>query len=191
LRTIGAAFVDTINIAATAAAGATAITMPAITGYAGTVRALLRAVKSGVEEKNGVCTCDIEYDAGGARVALRPNVPSIASVTATGGAASVVGYVLTADQLIAASTLNLYTRTASGSYNFGSPDGSAALSAASGGRQSATVTASGLSGWRYCTLKTASAAGTLSDGYAPEALVYFSTTAVPTAGDFVATASRG
>jgi len=175
LQAIGAAYLDVMNIAATALAGATTITLPAVTGYAGTVRVILRAVSGGVEEEN----CEVykvEYDAAGARVAPRPNDPQIASVAVTAGTAlSVVGAYDTTDEAGVATTLKLYVRTTSGSYDFASPDGTGTLAAAAHtSLKTATISYAGSNGWRYVTLKAATAAGVLSEGYAEERLVYFS-----------------
>jgi hypothetical protein len=183
-------YLDTETPAATAIAGSTGATLPAITGYPGTAQVLVRAELGGVEELNGDILY-IEYDASGARVNPRPNEPSVTSVSVSSGLQiSAVGSYDPSGEDGAGTSLQLFVRTPSGSYNFALPDDTTALGAEINGYKSATMTSTEAVGWHYITMKAVTAAGTQSVGYAPEVAVYVSdvNAAAPT-GTF--TLSRG
>ena len=176
LKKIADVYMNLVTVAATAAAEAEAITLPAITGYAGTVRVILRAINGGVEEKNTV-ELDLEYDAAGAFVPARPPVPGIVDYSvASGLTVSIDGSVSTFEGLATPATLQLFLRDADGSYDFANPDDTTALAVGTPSTNyTATVEAAvGATGWKYATLKTATAAGTQSENYADEVLIYVS-----------------
>jgi hypothetical protein len=161
----------------------------AITGYPGIARILLRAVKSGVEEREGTMA-EIEYDAVGQYVPPRPNTPALGQVSISGNIVSAEAILFTAGQDIAANSAQLFYRTTSGAYNFASPLGSSVYGSES--NRSRVATPSGVifdgPGLYYITCKS-STNGTQSAGYADELLIMISDS--PTAPpDFAAYATR-
>ena len=193
IQQIGAEYLDLETIAATAIAGATSITLPAITGAPGIARAIVRAVFGGVEEENAN-VIELEYDSGGAYVTPRPNAPGIQSVDVDGGDdLTVVGSYDATEEKSTATELQLFRRAPSGSYDFGSPDATGALAVQSESPlKIATLTETNIApnGWYYIVLKAATAAGVLSTDPSDERPVYIDTDNLdaPT-GDFVL--SRG
>jgi hypothetical protein len=189
LQQIGAAYLDTENIAATAAALATEITLPAITGYAGVARVILRAVSSGGVEEANTMQLALEYDAAGSFVIPRPNTAFIRSVTVTSGlnASFIIDYD-SRGEAGTATTVKVYSRTPAGSYNFASADATGTLSGT--GTKTATATASYAEGWYYITARAATSGGILGAQSAQEQYVHFSddVTAAPY-GDVIV--SRG
>jgi hypothetical protein len=182
MATIGAGILDVQNAVATAGAGSTTITMPAVTGYAGTVRVLLRATLSDIEEKNGQ-ELRIEYDAAGAYVAPRPNTPILDDAVITSGTTVTVAvsYDTTGEEGTA-QDVQLFTRTPSGSYDFDTPEDTDTL-AGSGTIKTGSLTTGLANGWHYITAMAATAAGLQSATEAQEQLVYVSDTNIssPTA----------
>ena len=154
---------DLNSIAATASAGATQITTPALTGAPGTAHVLLRAVNAGVEEKS-LTTFDITLDSSGNYVPTAPNTPTIvaSSVVLTAGLSLALrGTYSTLNEEGTATQLNLYARTPTGSY--GSVLATSALAASSTGIKSAALTYTfPSSGLRYIALRAATASGVLS-----------------------------
>lgn len=177
LQTIGAAFLDETNVSATGASGATGVSLPAIMGYPGTVNIIIRAQKTGVEEKNGNIL-SVEFDSSGNYVPPRPNSPSLTSaIVSSGDTLNFRAIVSTAGQLVPPATVTLFTRTPSGSYNFASRGNTTSFSSAAiNGKISATGSITLGSGHFYVTAKSYSAAGTASSGQAQEILVYSSST---------------
>jgi hypothetical protein len=166
---IGGSFIDVDNIAATAAAGATQITLPALSGYPGTAQAIVRAVYGGVEEKNGAAV-SLEYDAAGAYVPARPSAPGVKGFSVSAGLTlNVTGTYSRGSDLGVATQLQLFTRAPGGSYNYSSPDATAALAAA-GSMQTAALAATLTDGWWYFVLKSATAAGVQSAAASAEYL---------------------
>lgn len=174
----GAGFMNMNDIAATAGIGATTITLPAITGYAGTAYVTLRAVNAGVEDKNKTMLA-LEYDGSGNFVPARPNTPfiDVSSLAITSGLnLSIVGRYNSNRQKGVATQLQLFTRTPTGSYNFASPAATASLSATNPPYSNATLNYTFLSsGYYYITIMAATAGGTQSAIQATEMLVYVST----------------
>jgi hypothetical protein len=189
VQSIGDEYLDTVTPAATAIAGATSATLPAQTGAPGSITIVVRAELGGVEEKN-LNTLTVEYDALGAVVADRPNTPTVDSIDVSSGlTASVIVSYNGKDEAATPATVNLYTRTLTGSYNFGSVDASASIVAGITGTSSATVSYTfPASGWYYVTAKAATAGGVESASSATETAVYVSDTNIsaPT-GTFTAT----
>jgi hypothetical protein len=187
IKTCDGAYIDTQTIAATAAAGATEITLPAITDYPGTALAFVRAVFGGIEEQNGE-TVEIEYDATGAYVPKRPNVPAITSAIVSSGntATCKITYPATGEAA-AATQVQLFVRDPEGSYDFTNPASTVTLGALAGNYKTAIATATLANGWHWLTAKAATAAGTQCAGQAPEQLVYASdvNAAPPTAATIV------
>jgi hypothetical protein len=183
LRTIGAAFVNLYDIAATAIAGtpgaAATINMPAVTGYPGTVRAMLRAVNGGTEEK-GLLTLDIEYDAAGNRVAPRPNTPGINKqtlATVAGRTVQFTGTYPVFNEKGTGTHLQTFYRTPAGSYNFASPASTHALGSLDAEHGIKTAACSFTlpgNGWYYVTIKARTSGSVQSADYATEHLVYAS-----------------
>lgn len=158
---IGGSFIDVTNIAATAAAGATQITLPALSGYPGTAQAVVRAVYGGLEEKNGAAV-SLEYDVAGAYVPPRPAAPGVASYSTSAGLTlTVTGTYSQGNALGVATVLQLFTRAPGGSYNYASPDATGTLAAA-GAVKMATMTATLAAGWHYFVVGSATATGVQS-----------------------------
>lgn len=179
LQGIGAEHYDLESPAATAAAGETTVTLPAITGYPGTARVVVRAVASGVEEQNAASVA-LEYDASGAYVAPRPNVPTLVDVAVSSGTSLSVEVAYDPhDEAASPATVELYARDPDGTYTYASPAGSASLSAADGAAtRTASVDATLSAGWHYLTARALTSAGLDSGADAPERLVYISSAAV-------------
>ena len=168
-------FLNTYTPSATAAAGATSKQLPAITGYPGRAQVLVRAESGGIEEKNGTILA-LDYDASGVYIAKRPNAPVIRAVTVSSGLSMAVACTYTTnDESASPASLQLFTRTPSGSYNFTSPDATASLGTESGGVRTGTVSATKVTdGWYFATVKTVTSGGVQCDGNAPEVAVYVS-----------------
>ena len=193
LEQIGGEFVDLDNIAATASAGATQITLPAITGYPGVARVVLRAVKAGLEERN-LDTLALEYDAAGAFIPPRPNPTGLIEATesiADGLTLDVVATYDPAREKGVATHVHLYKRTPGGSCG-GSPDASGNLvQAANGLKEAALILTFGAVGWYYVQARAATATNVESPAAdCPEYLVYVQDSA-PAAPDVEGSVSRG
>jgi hypothetical protein len=193
LRKIGALFFDLKNIQATAIAGATSIALPAIGGYPGTILALVRAVNGGVEEQN-LNYVTIEYDNAGAKVLPRPNTPMLSAINISAGRTiALTGVYDPTDELGVATSLQLFSRTTDGSYDFLTPDGTFTLVA--GSREpleSAALTHTyGSDGYLYITAKAVTAAGTQSESYPNEVLVFLTSGLQTAPSDTAVTISRG
>jgi hypothetical protein len=179
-------------IAATAPADSVSITLPAISGYAGWARVVLRAVLAGVEEQVGAAL-EIEYDAGGARVAARPGPCTLAlSGVAAGGVASFDGAYDPDGGVGVAATLKLFSRLAGGSYDYGSPVDSAALTVGASGIATATLdhTSAGAD-VRYYVARAATVAGLLSETDSNEVTVRRDDTAPAAPAAAAVSVSRG
>jgi hypothetical protein len=184
------------DIKATASAGASTVTLPAITGYPGTVYAIVRAVAGGIEERN-LNIIALEYDAAGNFVPARPNSPAIQleSLAITAGRTISVKGIYNSDHQVAAPTsLQLFSRTPSGSYNFSTPIGSGGTLASSGvkGIQSGTVTYTFPSdGYFYLTMLAVTPSGTQSlPSNAQEVLILVSNDTLPAASAVAVQLSR-
>jgi len=167
-------FLDTTAPAASAGAGSTQVTLPTITGYAGTAQVLIRAVSGGIEEKNfDILT--LEYDASGDYVEQRPNTPSISDVQVSSGRTLTATGTYNPDAEAGTATqLALFSRTPSGSYNFSSAEETAALGSEVAGLKRASLTATLANGWHYITAKAVTDSGVQSDGNSAEIAVYLS-----------------
>jgi hypothetical protein len=193
LQQIGAELIDLENVAATAPAGSNRITLPAITGYPGIARAVVRAVKAGLEERN-LDTVELEYDAAGAFVPARPNAPDLSEATeaVTGGLTlDIVATYDPAREKGVATHVHLYKRAPGGSYG-GTPDAQADLTqAANGLKEAALELTFGADGWYYVQARAATAQNVESPAAAcPEYLVYVADTA-PAAPAVEGQVSRG
>lgn len=121
----GAAF-DFGAIGATAGVNATEITLPAITGYPGTARVIVRAVSSGVEEQN-IDALELEYGSGGAYVPKRPNgcrLDAGRAVVSQGTVLNAVAVYDPANQAAAPTGCRLFVRSPGAAYNYATPDAS-------------------------------------------------------------------
>jgi hypothetical protein len=195
MQTIGAASFDCETIAATALAGATSITLPAITGYAGTVRVIVRAVSGGIEEQN-LAVLKIEYDATGARVAPRPNPAALdqGTIAVTTGLTMVIaGRYDSNNEAGTATRIKLFKRSPGGSYDYTSPDDNEALVDLGAGVKGATFSLTfSTAGWYYlraCAYTAASISSTPTD--CPEIQVYVSDSAMAAPTNIQAHVSRG
>jgi hypothetical protein len=193
-QNIGDAAIDFETIAATANAGSTQISLPAITGYPGTARIVLRAVKTGVEEQN-LSTLELEYDSNGARV-VRPNSASLdrgSMVVSAGLSVSIAGRYDSNNETVAATTLKLFSRLPGGSYDYASPESTGALAAVGAGVKAATLTATFATvGWRYLRAVAFSAGGVASNSTdCPEICEYVGDGAVAAPENVQARVSRG
>ena len=188
---IGDEYMDTGTPTQTAIAGSTEATLPAITGYPGKARVVVRAVSGGIEEKN-LNVLTLEYDAAGAIVSARPNVPQIQSISVSSGLTVAVNSVYNSTGENATPTkINLYTRALGSSYNFATADATATIATAIDGERNTNISYTFLAdGWYYCTTKAETAGGQESAGYAPEVAVYVSDENI-TAPTGTFTASRG
>ncbi|MCW8128900.1 MAG: hypothetical protein KIS92_00820 [Planctomycetota bacterium] len=100
---------------------ADSVQLPAIAGYPGVARAIVRAVKDGVEERN-LAVLEIEYDAAGDVVGLRPNPPGISRPSVRvedGRTLSLRGTYDSTRELGQAVALQLFYRTKTGFYGGG------------------------------------------------------------------------
>jgi len=191
IQNVDDGWLDTGTAATTAAAGSTSKVLPAITGYPGVARVLVRAVSSGIEEQNGN-VLEIEYDSSGNRVEQRPNTPVISRLEVdAGNTLNVVGVYDPDNEDGTATQLKLYSRTIGGAYDFSAAaDATGSLGAIQLGVKRASLSKTYTNGYRYVTLKAATAGGTLSEESSPERLVYLSDVNVAApSGDFVL--SRG
>lgn len=183
---IGSAYMDLLTPAVTGSSSP--LILPAVTGYPGTVNVILRATKSGVQEQNAV-KLSIEYDAAGAVVVARPNVPTLSPVTVSGGTTmSVLVQYPTAGQAVAATTVKLYAHLLGLSY--GAAQATATLSATNQyGLKTATLSYSFPAGFYICRVTSCTAGGVES---LPSAEQVFSTdTTVPSLSTPVVYVSRG
>lgn len=179
-------FMD-LNAPTAISAGVVTATLPAQTGYPGVVRVLLRAEKSGVEEAQGQLI-EIELDGAGGRVAPRPNTPFFGPYSVAGAALTVNALYITAYQAATPTSIQLFKRTPTGSYDFVSPIATAALSAGVNFR-TAVLSATLTPGTYYLTLRSITAGGVLSESYPDEIQVIADTSAI-TAPTFSAQAAR-
>jgi hypothetical protein len=108
---------------------ATSQVLPAIVGYPGRVRVLVRATKGGVEEKNGDEQV-IEYDSVGAIVGDRPNRASVQDVTTNGLTLTVKAVIDSLEADADATHLDLYVKDVGTPFVLGTPEASESLSAA-------------------------------------------------------------
>jgi len=183
---------DPFTAVATAAAGATSITLPAITGSPGYAYVVIRAVNGSDEDKNASGTVELEFDSGGTYIPPRPNAPEIAleSIVITSGRSlAVTGVYPVLDEKGVATELRLYARDPGGS--FGAALATGALSAARDGLKTASISYTFPSNARkFIILKAATSGGTLGDASA-EVRLYPTDSDMPAASNFEAKVSRG
>jgi hypothetical protein len=143
------------------------MTLPAITGYAGTARVLVRSVLAGVESGNNDDVA-LEFDAGGAYIAPRPNVPGARLAGITGRALTVTVEYDTVEESGTGATAQLFLAPEAGDWDWESPAGTAALPAAGAdGVKRGPVTATAVSdGWYRWAVRVATAGGVQSDNTA-------------------------
>lgn len=195
LQQPGDAAMDFNTIAATAIAGATQIALPAVTGYAGTARVVLRAVYAGLEEQNNT-VIEIEYDAAGVRVAPRPNPASLDETSLdvdAGLTVNIAGIYDANGEAGTATQIKLFSRAPGGAYNYASPDDTETLVAAGLGLKKATLSKTFASaGWYYLRALAYTAAGVPSN-YAdcPELAVYVSDSDIAAPTNVQASVARG
>lgn len=170
--------------AVTTAADATSAILPAVTGYPGYVRVVVRATKSSNQE-TADAVYEVELDAAGAIVNPRPNRASITGITITGGLTlSVEGIVVDDDAQAAATAFDLLIVALAGSID---PTAAAQATVALGdavlGVKRGTVPYTVLAGgWYRMALLAKTAALARSKQYA-EYIIYIDNTApgvVPT-----------
>lgn len=189
VQNIGDPYLDTSTPTQTAIAGATSATLPAITGFPGVARVVVRAEFAGVEEKN-LDTLTLEYDSSGVIVSQRPNTPQIESVSVSTGLTVGVGVLYDpTNERVAPASVELYTRALGASYNFLLPDSTASLGTRANGDQVANLSHTLASpGWYYATARTLTAGGQACNGQAPEVAFYVSdVNASAPSGTFTAT----
>lgn len=169
LQQPGAETIDMDNVAATAIAGSEEITLPAITGYPGTARVILRAVKSGIEDGNTVQLA-LDYDASGNYLPLKPNSADIKDISLSNGlTANVTASYLSDGSPVVATSIKLFSREPDGTYDLNSPDDSAAIS-----NGLAVLEATYTAGWRYFMVMASTAGGVLSANRSEEVKMYLS-----------------
>ena len=182
-----------IDLDTPVATGATSpYTLPSKSGQEpGTRRVLVRAVLSGVEEKN-IQWLKIEYDSLGARVSARPNTPTVHDVSVSSGRTiSVEGVYDAAGEEGTATELQLFVWADGSSADYTTPSDTATLSAALGTIKTATMTYTpAADGWYYVGIRAATADGT-QDTNTESILVYLSSADPADVDDFEAKAARG
>ena len=181
---------------ATAAAGATTVSMPLTSGFSGVVYAMLRAVHptSGLEDRNTDME-KFEYDQFGTFIPARPNSPHIvrSSVSVTSGLdLSLRATYDPTDEAGTATTIRLFTRTQLGSYDYDSPADTQTISQGADGVSKVTLTHTfAAAGFHYARVLAYTAGGTssrLED--AGETLVFASDQDMPAASGFSAFTGR-
>lgn len=193
-RVYDSAIEGATDLAAPAATHATgsgtlAQTLPALAGYPGVRRVLVRAVSGGVEELNAELL-RIEYDAAGNVVPARPNAPRVRALAVSNGlTVTVRALYFSAHEAAAAQDALLFMAALEDEIDYGSPVASAAWSDAVGGvRETAVAAAAPADGWYKVAVRAAAAGGTQDAGGAWER-VYVSS-AAPAAASVEARASR-
>lgn len=167
-----------LNDAVVLPAGTTTYTLPAQMGYPGFVRVLLRAEKSGVEERVGAIL-DIELDGSGVYVSPRPNTPQFATLAIAGATFTVSAVYDPRREEGVATQVQLFARAPGGAYNFASPVATGTL-VAGATFKTASLSWTGADGTYLCVLKARTASGVQSESASPEATVeLLSTTATP------------
>lgn len=186
----GTDYMDLSTPAATTVADAQTATL-AISPTTGTARIVVRAEKSGVEEKN-LDALTVKFSSG-TYVTPTPNTPTIyeaqTSVDLGNVLRTVVNYP-TVDEWGTATGIRLYKRAQGGSYNYSSPLTTGSLRTVREGiKQSTLVGSLGSDGVYYIVARAVTAAGSESDSSA-EVMVTANTVNL-TAPSFTAKVSRG
>ncbi|GMV78874.1 MAG: hypothetical protein AMXMBFR7_00580 [Planctomycetota bacterium] len=164
--------------------------LPAVSGYPGLRRVLVRAVKDGVEESNGQ-VLTLEYAADGRVVASRPNAARIAEVAVEEGMTVRVRAVYRASgERAAPETAELYLAEGEAAFDFEAPAASEPWDAELAGVRGAELAAvaSG-AGWYRVAVRARSADGTPDAGEAWER-VYVSASEPAGVGEWEAWAGR-
>jgi hypothetical protein len=154
---------------------ATSAVIPAVTGYPGKVRVIVRATQSGVQE-HADNDYVVELDGSGNIYGTRPNRASIRTITITGGLTlNVEGCVIDDDASTDADTLDLYVVAYGSTIDLTSPQASIALPVADGAlgvqRATASYTVGGTGWYRVAVNARVSATGARSGSYS-EYLIY-------------------
>lgn len=172
---------------ATAAAGATEITLPAL-AYPGVSRVIVRAVAAGVEEQN-LNAVEIEFDAAGAYVPKRPNGAYLDEgrlVVTAGRALAAVAVYDPSNQAAAPTGVKLFARDPGGAYDYGAPVATAAVVDAGGLKTAALAYTFGADGWYWLRAVPYNADGLADVADCPESTLYLcdDAPAAPTDGAF-------
>jgi hypothetical protein len=165
-----------------------ALALPAISGYPGTVRLIVRATLGTVEEQN-LAVLDLEYDAAGDFVPARPNGAAL-DLPATEGLTFRCTYDR-ANEASAAVAVNLYAKDPGGSYAL---VGTGTLEEIGNGICIAWVNGSALAdaGWQYLQARAADEDGIMSDPRTcPEYEYFCGSVGVPAAPELEGFVSRG
>jgi hypothetical protein len=187
--------IDFDTIAATAIANATQIILPAITGYPGTARVVVRAVLAGLEDQNQA-VLSIGYDAAGARVLPIPNPGQLdaQSLTVEDGLTATLDAVYDSNgEAGVATQTKLFSRAPGGAYNYAVPLDTETLTERVAGVKTASLSYTfATPGWYYLRAIAYTAAGTPSAAAdCPELLVYVSDTDMPAPTNVSAVIARG
>ncbi|MCW8133748.1 MAG: hypothetical protein KIS92_25605, partial [Planctomycetota bacterium] len=196
-RVYDSALNGAVNLAVPAAthaagSGTLSLTLPALGGGPGpgVRRVLVRAVADGAEERNAEAL-RIEYDADGARVAPRPNVPRIRSIEVSGGRTVTVKALAFEDRAAAPSaSALLYMAPVDEAIDYGTPAGTEEFGEEVGGVREAEVAATAPGdGWFRVAVRAAAAGGATDAGVGWERV--FVSAAAPAGASVVARAGRG
>lgn len=164
--------------------------LPAVSGYPGERRVLVRAVKDGVEELNGQVLL-LEYAADGSVVPKRPNAARIAAVAVEDGLTVRVRAVYRASgERVAPATAELYLAAGEEAFDLDAPAASAAWDAELAGVRGAELAAAAAgAGWYRVMVRARAADGTPNANEAWER-VYVSASEAAGVGEWVAWAGR-
>ena len=142
---------------------------------AGICRICVVAVNGGIED-GYQRTAELEFGAGGAYVPPRPNAPAFYLQSVAGRALTLKYVYDSAKEKVAPATVKLYAVAEGGSV--GSPDASAAITAATLNFRSGTMIFTvAADGWYSYLVRAASSAGTLSDNVTLQGPVWLSSAA--------------
>lgn len=186
----GTGYMDLSTPTATTLADAETATI-AISPTTGTARVVVRAEKSGVEEKN-LNVLTLQFSSG-TYVTPTPNTPTMyesqTSVDVGNVLRTVVNYPTT-DEWGVATKINLYKRAQGGSYNYASPLATGLLQSAREGIKQATVVGSlGADGVYYVAARAQTAAG--AESTTSSEIMVVANTANLAAPPFTAIVARG
>lgn len=164
----------------TTAVDATSQTLSsANTGYPGKVRVAVLATKGGVEEHNGI-EFEFELDAAGNIVLDRPNPAVVEDYSLNGLDLTVRANQLTADEIEAATTVDLFIKPIGTALDFNNAQASQTLNSAPGHRYASLTYTVPAAGWYHFTVIPKTASGTYAETYSE--LTEYITNTAPTGG---------
>lgn len=166
--------------AITTALNATSQTLSsANTGYPGKVRVAVLATKGGVEEHNGV-EFEFELDSFGNIVLDRPNAATVETYSLSGLDLTVRANQPTADEVVAATAVDLFIKQVGTPLDFTTAQASQTLSTAPGYRYASLTYTVPAAGWYHFAVRPRSASSVYAESYSE--LTEYITDAAPTGG---------